>query len=536
MTADPSGGARSSFSIHRKLHGIVVRDDWINRNLPRVPDMTLTFDRTLRVPEDGKSYHLPAILGTFPVLNTEYFEHSLPPIMTRKGGVFLPMFQREALVISLQPSGDEEAEAAHYAVRVHAGSINAISGDLGQDLTVETKQDYILAPQQQRLDGFCTEKGIVKQFVAMPIGFKYTVESQVTGDEFIGGIQLEVAPRLKGTGHYSLHGHQKDRGPLTHDVVMTPDSLDRFKSPRQLGFAPGSIIYVEGEELKDISKTMKVRESYLTTLEDDRLFPRCEAKCRPTFVHELYMRTRSSLMSLPKVLEVEAIRPLSIFVQWDDDMGAEGPRPGAFQRFSKFMDVDNFKSRLFKEHKGASDCISFNGIIHDDSPKDYDPIGNYHLDDGVISFFSLPIYFLQLEITKGRPYPIKKARHGTWEMGLAAGGGVHQEIHVDPDPLQWNWKKAKLLGVQILNSVVFEEVTGIPAPPCPISFQDYAKAKMPFYQIIHQNPIEGSKVLKAASSVGQLDAAVEIPFGVAVKKDSGPVGCVVCERNLCDSM
>ncbi|KAH0559956.1 hypothetical protein GP486_003522 [Trichoglossum hirsutum] len=524
LTADPSGGARSSFSIHRKLHGIVVQDAWVNHNLPRIPDMTITFDRTLRIPENGKAYHLPAILGTFPVLSTEYFKRLLPPTMPQKGGVFLPMFQREALVISLRSSEDEEIEAAHYAIRVYAGSVNAISGGLGQDLTVGTKQDYILAPRQRRLDGFCAGKGTVKQFVAMPIGFKYTVESQITGNEFIGGIQLEVAPRLKGRGHYSLHGLQKDCGPLTEDVITTPDSLDRFKSPRQLGLPPGSIIYVEGEELEDISKTLKVRGSYLRNLEDDRIFPRCEAKCRPTFVHELYVRTRSSLMSLPTMLKVEAIRPLSIFVQRDVDTGSKGPKPGAIQRFSKFMDADDFKTRLSEEHKTPPQYIHFNGVAHESIPKVYDPIENYHLEDGVISF-SHAMY-----------YRMKKVKLDTWKMGLAAGGGVHQETHADANPLQWNWKKAKLFSVQILNSVVFEEVTGSPAPPCPISFQDYAKAKMPFYQIVHENPIEGSKVLKAVSSVGQLDAAAEIPFGVTVRKDSGPVGCLVCERRLCDSI
>ena len=41
-------------------------------------------------------------------------------------------------------------------------------------------EDYFEVPEQPWLDGFCTGSGVVRQFVAMPLGSGYTVEEQVT--------------------------------------------------------------------------------------------------------------------------------------------------------------------------------------------------------------------------------------------------------------------------------------------------------------------------------------------------------------------
>ena len=129
-----------------------MEDDWVNRSLDRVTDLVISFDRTLRVPEDGQIYHLPANLGTFPLLRVEHFRRNLPPDMSRKGGVFLPMFQREAMLTCFRhdQSGKDEEEAT-YAIRVFAGSVNAVSGTLAasDEKAISVKnQDYVVVPQQ----------------------------------------------------------------------------------------------------------------------------------------------------------------------------------------------------------------------------------------------------------------------------------------------------------------------------------------------------------------------------------------------------
>ena len=91
----------------------------------RFKDLSLKLRRTLRVPEDGKSYPLPAYFGSYPLLNVETFSDRLPLHMRKKGGLFIPMFQREALSLDFGCSSEE-----CFAIRVYAGSINAISGNL----------------------------------------------------------------------------------------------------------------------------------------------------------------------------------------------------------------------------------------------------------------------------------------------------------------------------------------------------------------------------------------------------------------------
>lgn len=55
-------------------------------------------------------------------------------------------------------------------------------------------QDYLSVPKQPWLDGFCVEKGKIRQFVAMPMGDGYTVEEQITGDAVHGGLQIIIYP------------------------------------------------------------------------------------------------------------------------------------------------------------------------------------------------------------------------------------------------------------------------------------------------------------------------------------------------------
>lgn len=541
ITVDQNCKPRDTFSIRRQLDRLIVEDDWVNRSLHRVTDLVMRFDRTLRVPEDGTIYHLPAHLGTFPLLGVEHFRLNLPQDMSQKGGVFLPMFQREAMLICFghDQSGRDEEEEEMYAIRVFAGSVNAVSGTLADSATCAKNQDYVVVPRQGRLDGFCSEKGVVKQFVAMPLGFKYTAESQVRGKEFIGGIQLQIAPRFKGNGHFSLSGHQRDCGSLSQREIITPDGLDRYKTPRELNLAPGQIIFVEGEELKYLSQSLTVDSVVLESLSDKRLHPHCGSKCRPTFIHELYMSSKSRLPSQPNVLELALVHPLSILVKKlvKEDTHEKGLMVSAMQFYSPFLDIDDFKAQLFEEHKTPATYVLFNGRSHDKSPKDYyDPIGNYHLDGATVTFSPPILSAREKDVTDNYKFLVGKIAPGTWSMGLAAGGGVHQEICRDLNPKKWNWAKSQSIGVQILNSTIFETMTGIRAPPCPISVLDYVSARIPFYHIVHSSPVEGSQVLRGISTVGLIDAHLEIPISVFMRKDAGPLGCAVCRKNLCDSM
>jgi len=56
--------------------------------------LTISFKRTIRVPDDGKDHKLPPDLGNFPLLNVESFERYVPPQMRAQGRVFLPVYRK----------------------------------------------------------------------------------------------------------------------------------------------------------------------------------------------------------------------------------------------------------------------------------------------------------------------------------------------------------------------------------------------------------------------------------------------------------
>src|SRR6476620_5748527 len=62
----------------------------------RPPSLTVVFHRTLRIPDDGKTYPLPASLGHFPLRSVDDFPETIPPIYAKRGGVMMPMYQAEA--------------------------------------------------------------------------------------------------------------------------------------------------------------------------------------------------------------------------------------------------------------------------------------------------------------------------------------------------------------------------------------------------------------------------------------------------------
>lgn len=136
--------------------------------------LQISFHRTIRMPDDDKLHQLPGSLGTFPLFNVSAYASHLPGNITGRGGVFLPMWQREALW--MQFSAPHQAS---YALRVFVGSINAVSGrKMNENVEESSKtievQDYLVVPGQEWLDGICVAPGIVRQFVAMPCTWKYT--------------------------------------------------------------------------------------------------------------------------------------------------------------------------------------------------------------------------------------------------------------------------------------------------------------------------------------------------------------------------
>ena len=99
----------------------------------------------------------------------------------------MPMYQSEAAWIDFSC-------AYPMAIKIAAGKINAVTGEPWSNGLHAEPQDYMVAPEQPWLDGFCIEEGIVRQFVAEPLGQGKTVEEVITGEAEWGGLQIMVYP------------------------------------------------------------------------------------------------------------------------------------------------------------------------------------------------------------------------------------------------------------------------------------------------------------------------------------------------------
>jgi hypothetical protein len=127
-------------------------------------------------------------------------------------------------------------------------------------------------------------------------------------------------------------------------------------------------------------------------------------------------------------------------------------------------------------------------------------------------------------------------RVSPWEMGLALGGEIYQDICIDPQPEWWNWERSQFVSIQILHAVAFKSFTGFKeALPPPLSFREYVDAQMPFFQLISQSEIVGSEVLAKLKTVGEKD--LESGVNRDCRLDGvTPTGCVICEQNLANTM
>jgi hypothetical protein len=208
---------------------IELKSDRLVFSFPEVhPDAQLIVDvqRTLRIPDDGTDHSLPPGLGSFPMRHVDDHADRAPKAWLEHGGVMLPMYQSEAAWINFS-SGSWRSGGYPFAVKIAAGKINAVTGEAWSNDLQAQPQDYLSVPAQPWLDGFCVEKGVVRQFVAMPLGAGYTAEEQITGDGVHGGLQIIVCP-LKAEVY-----EKRESAGVIYDLCKTE------APPGAMGLAPG---------------------------------------------------------------------------------------------------------------------------------------------------------------------------------------------------------------------------------------------------------------------------------------------------------
>jgi hypothetical protein len=202
-------------------------DVTINNDAVRVGSrFAISFQRTLRIPDDGHTYPLPPGLGRLPILRVEDYLDRVPLAWRDCGGAFIPMYQREALWLGFQAESWKP-----NAVKIAVGKVNAISGEPDDEALHADYQDYVVCPDQPWLDGIHTAHELIRQFVAMPLGVGYTVEASMTGVENVGGIQVRV--------YEPLPGKFPDEPPIKADTGPVRSAMLKASGITSMGLGAG---------------------------------------------------------------------------------------------------------------------------------------------------------------------------------------------------------------------------------------------------------------------------------------------------------
>ena len=217
---------------NRTKKTIELKNDQIIFRFPEVHEdakLAIEFQRTLRIPDDNRQYYLPPGLGTFPLSRVDDYPDNLPETWSQHGGVFTPMYQAEALWINFH--GDYP-----MAVKIAVGKVNTVTGEAWEEELSGEPQDYLVVPGQPWLDGFCVEKGLIRQFVAMPLGKGYTAEEQLTGEAEHGGLQIAVYPMKR-----SIY----EKLPLDKNMSRVEYYYYVLREEPRMGLAPGGLMRQE---------------------------------------------------------------------------------------------------------------------------------------------------------------------------------------------------------------------------------------------------------------------------------------------------
>jgi hypothetical protein len=211
---------------------IELKHDTLEISFPKVHKdarLRIEFQRTLRIPDDGQDYFLPPGLGRFPLRHVDDFGERVSALWRQHGGVMLPMYQSEAMWLNFHSPADYP-----FAVKIATGKVNAVTGERWETGLNGHPQDYLSIPTQPWLDGYAVEKGVIRQFVAMPLGSGYSAEEQITGQAEHGGIQLVVYP-MKREGYERIRRQRDRRSMVMEDLCVmacAPPTMD-------MGLAPG---------------------------------------------------------------------------------------------------------------------------------------------------------------------------------------------------------------------------------------------------------------------------------------------------------
>jgi hypothetical protein len=100
------------------------------------------------------------------------------------------------------------------------------------------------------------------------------------------------------------------------------------------------------------------------------------------------------------------------------------------------------------------------------------------------------------------------------EMGFAAGGRIVQRLYADEYGFDsWQREPTADLLLYVVNSEAYQEITGRPPPPTPVSADEYTKAGLPWFELYDEarSPAAIDNWLDRIKTLGQTDTGAATP-------------------------
>ena len=130
----------------------MLKDNTLVFTFPEVhprASLSVSFQRTFRIPDDDRDYPLPPGFGRFPLRHVDDYARKVPDRWVEHGGVMLPMYQSEAMWLSFDSAYDPRREVEYpFAVKVATGKVSAVSGQPWRNGLGRRPQDYLVVPEQ----------------------------------------------------------------------------------------------------------------------------------------------------------------------------------------------------------------------------------------------------------------------------------------------------------------------------------------------------------------------------------------------------
>jgi len=181
---------------------IELSNDQLTFSFPSIhPDarLVMEFQRTLRIPGgDSEMPRLPS-LGRYPLYAVDDHTQRVPRHWLDSGGAMLPMYQSEAMWLSLRPTYSVAHQAFYpFAVKIRVGDIDAVRGQRWSEGLHQWPQDFLVIKDHCWLGGFHNGGKGIQQFVAMPLGSGYLPENGEKSPNRFGCLEIIAYPMLGG--------------------------------------------------------------------------------------------------------------------------------------------------------------------------------------------------------------------------------------------------------------------------------------------------------------------------------------------------